>query len=85
MHGVGIRSMGKLMDRIISSGNGLHNTAVKEFKRELAYVAPSCRWTSGIWEELGGIRFDDLQNVPKHLSVLSNYLVRKYLEKSSHR
>ncbi|MBN8460105.1 MAG: DGQHR domain-containing protein [Verrucomicrobia bacterium] len=85
MHGVGIRSMGKLMDRIISSGNGLHNNAIKEFKRELALVAPSCRWTSGNWEELGGIRFDDIQNVPKHLSVLANYLVRKYLEKSSHR
>jgi DGQHR domain-containing protein len=85
MHGVGIRAMGKLMDRIISSGNGLHHNAVKEFKRELAHIAPYCRWTSGSWEELGGIHFDDLQNVPKHLSVLSNYLVRKYLEKSSHR
>ncbi|MEI7909622.1 MAG: DGQHR domain-containing protein DpdB [Verrucomicrobiota bacterium] len=85
MHGVGIRSMGKLMDRMISSGNGLHSNAVKEFKRELAFVAPYCRWTTGNWEELGGIRFDDLQNVPKHLSVLTNYIVRKYLEKSSHR
>lgn len=85
MHGVGIRAMGKLMDRIISAGNGLHENAVAEFKRELAFVAPYCRWTSGNWEEIGGMRFDDLQNVPKHLSVLTNYLVRKYVEKSSHR
>jgi DGQHR domain-containing protein len=85
MHGIGIRSMGKLMDRIVSSGNGLHDNAVKQFKRELAFVAPYCRWTSGNWNELGNIRFDDLQNVPKHHSILANYLVRKYLEKSSPR
>jgi len=87
MHGVGIRTMGKLMDRIISSGNGVgvQSNAVKEFKRELALVAPYCRWTSGNWEEIGGIGFDELQNVPKHHSVLANYLVRKYLEKSSRR
>jgi DGQHR domain-containing protein len=85
MHGVGIRTMGKLMDRIISSGHGMQSNAVNEFKRELALVAPYCRWTSGNWEELGGIRFDGLQNVPKHHSILANYLVRKYLETSSHR
>ena len=85
MHGIGIRSMGKLMDRIVSSGNGLHDNAVKQFKRELAFVAPYCRWTSGNWNELGNMRFDDLQNVPKHHSILANYLVRKYLEKSSPR
>lgn len=83
MHGIGIRSMGKLMDRIVSSRNVLLSNAVKEFKRELSLVSPYCRWTSGNWEELGGIRYDDLQNVPKHQSMLANYLVRKYIEKSS--
>lgn len=82
MHSAGIRSMGKLMDRIVSSGHVLGGDTVKEFKRELATVAPYCRWTSGQWEELGGIRYDELQNVPKHLSMLTNFLVRKYLEKS---
>ncbi|MFM2219860.1 MAG: hypothetical protein RL240_4178 [Planctomycetota bacterium] len=85
MHGVGIRSMGKLMDRIIASGSGLQTNSVKEFKRELSLIAPFCRWTSGKWDELGGMRYDELQNVPKHHSILANYLVRKYLEKSSQR
>lgn len=84
MHGIGIRSMGKLMDRIVSSGSASHVDPVGDFKRELAHVAPYCRWNSGVWEELGGMRFDDLQNVPKHLSILTNHLIRKYFEKSSH-
>jgi DGQHR domain-containing protein len=84
MHGIGIRSMGKLMDRIISSGSASHGDPVDDFKRELSHIAPYCRWNSGVWEELGGMRFDDFQNVPKHFSVLTNYLIRKYFEKSSH-
>lgn len=85
MHGIGIRSMGKLMDRIVSSGSASHGDPVNDFKRELSHVAPYCRWNAGVWEELGGIRFNDLQNVPKHLSILTNYLIRKYFEMSSHR
>lgn len=83
MHGIGIRSMGKLMDRIVSSGSASHGNPVNDFKRELSHVAPYCRWSSGVWEELGGMRFNDLQNVPKHLSILTNYLIRKYFERSS--
>ncbi len=84
MHGIGIRSMGKLMDRIVSSGSASHRDPVSDFKRELSHIAPYCRWNAGVWEELGGMRFDDFQNVPKHLSVLTNFLIRKYFEKSSH-
>ena len=80
MHGVGIRAMGKLMDRVLTSTHQMHKDAEREIRGELAKVAPFCRWTSGEWEELGGIAYNDLQNVPKHVSVLSNYLVRKYLE-----
>jgi hypothetical protein len=76
--------MGKLMDRIVSSGSASHRDPVGDFKRELSHVAPYCRWHAGAWEELGGMRFDDFQNVPKHVSMLTNYLIRKYFEKSSH-
>ena len=84
MHGVGIRSMGKLMDRIVASVNVNSKHVRKDIKTELNYIAPHCRWTSGEWEDLGGIHWNELQNVPKHLSMLSNYLVRKYLECSRH-
>jgi DGQHR domain-containing protein len=84
MHGVGIRAMGKLMDRVLSSVNAFSKDAKKEIRKELVSIAPYCRWTSGEWEELGGIAFNELQNVSKHLSMVSNYLVRKYLEQNHH-
>lgn len=82
MHGVGIRAMGKLMDRVLSSVNVFSKDAKKEIRKELGSIAPYCRWTSGEWEDLGGIAFNELQNVSKHLSMVSNYLVRKYLEQN---
>jgi DGQHR domain-containing protein len=84
MHGVGIRAMGKLMDRVLSSVDAFHKDGKKEIRKELDSIAPYCRWTSGEWEDLGGIAFNELQNVSKHLSMVSNYLVRKYLELNRH-
>jgi hypothetical protein len=70
------------MDRVLSSVNAFSKDAKKEIRKELVSIAPYCRWTSGEWEELGGIAFNELQNVSKHLSMVSNYLVRKYLEQN---
>jgi len=81
MHGVGIRSMGKLMDRMMGSINPRDQDAGKIVRRELAAIAPLCRWTSGAWDELGGIEWNELQNLHKHLSILSNFLIRAYLER----
>ncbi len=81
MHGVGIRSMGKVMDRIMGSINPHDRKATKTVRRELALVAPVCRWTSGRWEELSGVEWNQLQNLHKHLSILSNFLIRTYLER----
>jgi DGQHR domain-containing protein len=81
MHGVGIRSMGKVMDRIMGSINPHDRNAGKTVRRELARIAPVCRWTSGNWEELGGVEWNQLQNLHKHQSILSNFLIRTYLER----
>jgi hypothetical protein len=48
---------------------------------ELETISPCCRWTDGTWEELGGIPWNLLQNVHKHQAMLSNFLIRVYLEK----
>ena len=85
MHGAGIRAMGRLMDRIMSSMNERGEKGIKKVEKELARVAPLCRWTSGQWEEMGGIRWNEVQNVPRHISVLSNYLVRAYVEPTGRR
>jgi DGQHR domain-containing protein len=81
MHGVGIRAMGRLMDRIMNSVNYRQKDSFKTVRRDLALIAPMCRWNSGKWEELGGIGWNELQNFHKHLAMLSNFLVRAYLEK----
>jgi DGQHR domain-containing protein len=84
MHGVGIRAMGKLMDRIMGSIDLRSRDADKMVKREIALIAPDCHWTSGTWRDLGGIEWNEFQNLHKHLSMLSNYLIRLYLERRSH-
>jgi hypothetical protein len=79
MHGLGIRAMGRLMDRIMVSIDAAAPSAIDDVTTELRRVAPVCRWTHGTWE---GLRVDwnGLQNNPKDISTLSNYLVRAYLQ-----
>jgi hypothetical protein len=81
MHGVGIRAMGKLMDRIMASVDLRSKDAAKLVRIELQSIATTCRWTDGEWEQLGGIAWNELQNLHKHLSMLSNFLIRAYLER----
>jgi DGQHR domain-containing protein len=79
MHGAGIRSMGRLMDRVMAGIDARHPKTVQQIERELRLVAPFCRWTDGAWEELNDLPWNDVQNVPRHIRVLSNYLIRTYL------
>lgn len=80
MHGVGIRAMGRLMDRIMPIIDVRSKTAKANVVRELKLVAPICRWTKGQWEEMDGLRWNDVQNVPRHINILSNVLIRGYLQ-----
>jgi len=84
MHGVGIRAMGKLMDRIMGSIDPRDRNAAKLVRQELRIIATVCHWTSGNWDELGGIAWNELQNLHKHLSMLSNFLIRTHLEQRHH-
>jgi DGQHR domain-containing protein len=79
MHGAGIRAMGRLMDRIMASADSRQPNAVAQVREELAVLAPHCRWTAGDWETLG-MRWNDVQNVPRHTNELSNFLVRAYVQ-----
>jgi DGQHR domain-containing protein len=85
MHGAGLRSMGRLMDRVMSSIDPRSSHALAQAKRELEVVAPVCRWTSGRWEELGGLPWDEVQNVPRHIRVLSSLLIRTYVQNRGNR
>jgi DGQHR domain-containing protein len=83
MHGTGIRAMGRLMDRVMPGIHLSSKDTVAQVVTELKRVAPVCRWTSGVWEEFGALRWDELQNVPRHIRLLSNYLIRIYVQSRS--
>jgi DGQHR domain-containing protein len=80
MHGAGIRIMGRLMDRIMSWVNCRDSQATEYAERELLHIAPVCRWTEGVWDELNGLPWKEVQDNPRHLRLLSNYLIRHYLK-----
>ena len=79
MHSTGLRAMGRLMDRVMASVDASHPQASAVVRRELAKVRPICRWTSGAWEEMEGLRWNDVQNVPSHVRMLSNVLIRAHM------
>lgn len=77
MHGAGIRAMGRLMDRILGIVDPMRSDAPEAVRKHLELIAPHCRWTSGVWEEIGH-RWNEIENVSKHVHELSNYLIRVY-------
>jgi len=85
MHGAGIRSMGRLMDRIMPVINLREKSAKADIIRELKLVAPICRWTKGNWDDMDGMKWNDVNNVPRHINILSNVLIRGYLQAKGNR
>jgi DGQHR domain-containing protein len=79
MHGAGIRAMGRLMDRIMSSVDARQHGAADLIAADLALLAPHCHWTEGQWDGLG-LRWNEIQNVSQHTRELSNFLMRTYLQ-----
>lgn len=81
MHGVGIRSMGQLMDRVMERAmfevDINSDEAYSKVMAELALVEPYCRWTKGRWPEIN-YNWNELENITKHINILSNYLIRVY-------
>jgi len=80
MHGAGIRAMGRLMDKIMPGIKALNRKGAGQVVRELQYIAPICRWTSGAWESMGGLKWNEIQNVPRHIQMLSWVLIHAYLQ-----
>jgi len=70
MHGVGIVSIGILMDFIANRGGA------KKWKSTLRELAPNCAWTSGSWRfPTGKVGWNALENTPKQAKLLSSYLL----------
>lgn len=76
MHSVGLRAMGRLMDRVMGSLNVDDPKLEARVRRELAPLRSHCHWTSGVWEDLGGMRWNELQNLPAHVRLLTGHVLR---------
>ena len=79
MHGVGIKAMGNLMDRVMSNIRPDNPNAKKVVKKALYPVRECCAWTSGTWDHLNGIPWNQLQNTPRDVKLLSNLLIRVHM------
>lgn len=78
MHGAGIRAMGRLMDRIMFMVDVNSPQSAIYVRKEIERIKPYCHWTSGVWDELG-LRWNEVQNIPSHIRLLSNFLIRTYI------
>src|SRR4051794_12377288 len=80
VHGVGIVAVGSLMDEIAYVHREAGVPPVEVFAEELQRVAPACAWTGGYWEfsEKDHRGWNDLQNTPRDIKLLTDFLVRRY-------
>ncbi len=80
MHSAGIRAMGRLMDRMMSTIDIRSRHAGTIVTSGLSRIRPVCRWTAGSWSALGGHRWNEVQNLPVHIRRLAEFLVITYLD-----
>jgi DGQHR domain-containing protein len=86
MHGVGIVSLGFVMDAI-ADASGRSAPTTKGFRRELDKISGLCSWTSGVWKfgARDQRRWNDLQNTPRDIQILTNYLLFEYRRRAQAR
>ena len=82
MHGAGVVSMGFLMDTIADRHRQNEEFSVSVFEKDLKPLEEICRWTDGYWDFGPGtqMKWNELQNVPRHIQLLSNFLLVRYKE-----
>lgn len=92
LHGVGIFSLGSLMDEIdqvhmlvIGSKRNHEVTPQHVFTEELSSIKDICHWSSGVWDfgtDVDGIpikrKWNELQNISKDILLVTDYLVNYY-------
>lgn len=80
-HGVGIISLGFIMDAIADVRlDDNSEIDLEGFVTELSTLDEVCRWTSGTWEFHDGTqrKWNDVQNTPRDIQLVTNYLVGEY-------
>jgi DGQHR domain-containing protein len=87
MHGAGVISMGFLMDTIADRHRNQRKLTAKLFQQELEPLRAVCRWTEGYWKLGRGesLKWNEVQNVPRHIQMLSSYLLSQYRSMAARR
>jgi DGQHR domain-containing protein len=80
MHSAGLLAMGGLMDKIMPSITARGPKGVAAVQRDLELIAPLCRWTSGQWESMGDLKWNEIQKVHRHVQMLTWVLINGYLK-----
>jgi hypothetical protein len=66
--------MAAVMDPIMLRADSAADPAA-EIRQSLERLAPHCRWTEGVWKDLGW-RWNEVQQTAQHVAKLSDHLVR---------
>jgi DGQHR domain-containing protein len=80
MHGAGIVAMGYLMDAIGERFRDVGSPREEHFRQDLLPLFEVCRWTDGYWDFGPGVqrKWNEVQNTPKDIQMLTNYLMVQY-------
>ncbi len=80
MHGVGIVSLGFLMDAMFDRYSRNRIPAEVDFTTDLSELADVCRWTTGYWDFGPGTqrKWNELQNTSRDIQLLTSYLLFQY-------
>jgi DGQHR domain-containing protein len=80
MHGVGIVSLGFIMDAIFDRYSRKRLPSADEFAHDLGELREVCRWTNGFWDFGPGAqrKWNELQNTTRDIQLLTNYLLCEY-------
>jgi hypothetical protein len=80
MHGVGIVSLGFIMDAIYDRYSRKRTPGTDDFAHDLRELSEVCRWTSGFWDFGPGAqrKWNELQNTTRDIQLLTNYLLCEY-------
>jgi DGQHR domain-containing protein len=80
VHGVGIMSLGCLMDEISYELRDEGIPTSRLFAQHLLPITEFCKWTEGIWNlaKDDQRRWNELQNTPRDMKALSDYLLKLY-------
>lgn len=80
VHGVGIGSMGALMDEIVFCLGDDFIPSQAEFKEEIERIADACAWSEGAWDfgPQGTTGWSELQNTPGEVQALTDHVLSLY-------